>query len=400
MEAQSIRVFVSYKWAVEDKTKIVDNLDVFCKQRGITLIRDKFKMEDGDSISQFMEALTKADHIITVFSQEYFESEYCMYELLKIYQRGNFRSRVHPVLADNIELSDIDTQKRYIKFWGDLVKTTDKKIEKLNRTDSIPLTKRLKIYKEISAEINTLMDFSGDMKITPLADLEQQNYAPLLDKIKPIDDEDGTESVLPQGKDDQVFVDEIKEEIVSILAEAEELRSMLIRKLRLSEQVSVEDLSNRVIAESESKLTQIIRNISVCVRDRLAKLERQQAYKKGKQLIDNAKELVTLLSLFGIPGEEVAQHNSSSLNITLPHEAPSSAEVVVSRLTHRIPQFEVSKSRPVVQGKHAKSYYDLEPGIKDSPVANYIEKEFWKMVFQNYSPESFDRQSSNYLQVR
>lgn len=236
MEAQSIRAFVSYSWEVEKATKIVDNLDLLCKQRGIELIRDQTEMKHGQLISRFMAELSRADQVIVVFSQQYFESEYCMVELLKIYQRGDFHNRVHPVLADSIALSDINTQLTFVDYWKRLANTTDAKLADKNSTAIIPITERLKIYEDISREINTLMSFSGDMKITLLDELKQQDYAPLLDRIRPVDHPVETDVVLPSFQDDEVFIGDIEEEITTTLSEVEVLANVLIRKLRLPRQ--------------------------------------------------------------------------------------------------------------------------------------------------------------------
>jgi TIR domain len=95
--SESINVFVSYSWGVEKDTQIVEELDSLCQQRGIRLIRDNKTLKHGDLIEKFMEELTKGNHVITVFSKPYFESKWCMYELLRIYQRGDFEQRTHPV---------------------------------------------------------------------------------------------------------------------------------------------------------------------------------------------------------------------------------------------------------------------------------------------------------------
>lgn len=100
------KVFVSYSWRTEKETKIVDDLERLCQQRAIELIRDNNILKHGESIKSFMDELSKCDHVITVFSKPYFESKWCMYELLRIYQRGDFKRRTHPVIADDCDLQD------------------------------------------------------------------------------------------------------------------------------------------------------------------------------------------------------------------------------------------------------------------------------------------------------
>lgn len=126
-------------------------------------------------------------------------------------------------------------------------------------------------------------------------------------------------------------------------------------------------------------------------RNFLQRFEKENAFQKSKYLIDDAEKLVTLLSLFDIRAEHANHFHSLPLNMTLPHEAPGSAEVFLSRRLQSIPQYRVNKSRPEIVGKHAVASSELEPGIKESSIVNHIEQCIWNIVFPNYAKEKFDR---------
>lgn len=101
MTTAKTKVYVSYSWSVEDKTQIVEKLQLLCEERGIKLVLDKDQdsIKYGESISQFMDELIASKHIITIFSRRYLESEFCMAELLGIYHRNgekDFLKRIHP----------------------------------------------------------------------------------------------------------------------------------------------------------------------------------------------------------------------------------------------------------------------------------------------------------------
>ena len=116
---QPIKSFVSYSWTVEKDTKIVTELSKLCQERGIELIRDETAMKHGDQIHQFMEKLTGSEHIITIFSKPYFESQWCMFELLTIYQKGNFKERTHPIIADGCDLQSPAYRLSCSDFWAE-----------------------------------------------------------------------------------------------------------------------------------------------------------------------------------------------------------------------------------------------------------------------------------------
>ena len=72
--SESIKVFVSYSWAVERDTQIIEALDTLCQQRNLELIRDRNVSKHGEPIGKLIKELTKGDHVITVFTKPNFKS--------------------------------------------------------------------------------------------------------------------------------------------------------------------------------------------------------------------------------------------------------------------------------------------------------------------------------------
>ena len=182
--SELINVFVSYSWAVEKDTKIVEELDRLCQQRGIKLIRDNNALKHGESIKKFMDELSKGDHVITIFSKPYFQSKWCMKELLCIYQRGNFEQRTHPVIADECDLQDDDYRLQVVDFWNKQFETFR---DKLNGRDPLAVKTeydQLELYRDLSEQINRIVNFARDRLTTPLAELQKQNFTQFLDRIK------------------------------------------------------------------------------------------------------------------------------------------------------------------------------------------------------------------------
>lgn len=110
-------VFISYAWgdhtpAGQERQRIVDGLVSALRQRpeGITVCIDRDEMRPGDLISVFMDRLSAADRIIVVISAKYLQSEYCMYELFKIYQNcrrtaEDFHRRIIPIILPDAGFS-------------------------------------------------------------------------------------------------------------------------------------------------------------------------------------------------------------------------------------------------------------------------------------------------------
>ncbi len=112
-----IKVFVSYSWRVEDETGIVGELEAQCRERNIFLVRDNKKLQHGDLIREFMDKLSGSERIIIVFSDAYFRSKWCMYELLEVWRKGNFIDRTHLIKADDCDLQNDNYRIELTDFW-------------------------------------------------------------------------------------------------------------------------------------------------------------------------------------------------------------------------------------------------------------------------------------------
>jgi internalin A len=113
----SREVFISYAWEDaspegKERKQIVDGLvDALRKHPEQIAVRiDRDEMRPGDLISAFMNSLDAADRVIVVISAKYLRSEYCMYELFKIYQncrnkKEDFQRRIIPIILPDAGLS-------------------------------------------------------------------------------------------------------------------------------------------------------------------------------------------------------------------------------------------------------------------------------------------------------
>jgi internalin A len=110
-------VFISYAWGDDspegkERQQIVDRLVEALHQypEPIAVRIDRDVMRPGDLISAFMDRLVAADRVIVVISAKYLCSEYCMYELFKIYQNcckktEDFQRRIIPIILPDAGLS-------------------------------------------------------------------------------------------------------------------------------------------------------------------------------------------------------------------------------------------------------------------------------------------------------
>jgi internalin A len=113
----SREVFISYAWGDgspdgKERQRVVDRLvDALDKHpEAIRVHIDREEMRPGELISAFMDRIAAADRVIVVISAKYLRSEYCMYELFKIYQncrnkKEDFQRRIIPIILPDAGLS-------------------------------------------------------------------------------------------------------------------------------------------------------------------------------------------------------------------------------------------------------------------------------------------------------
>jgi len=188
MPTDDLPVFISYSWRVEKETHIVDELEKLCQQSGLKLIRDSNRLKHGDSIKSFMLDLVGGEHVITVFSDAYFKSPWCMYELLKIYQRGDFQQRTHPVIADDCNLQDRAYRLSLVSYWKKKCEEARLELSQHDPLDVLEEFSDPKLYRDIQQNISKLLNFAAGRLTTQTTDLKEKNYAPLLDKIRSLAD--------------------------------------------------------------------------------------------------------------------------------------------------------------------------------------------------------------------
>jgi hypothetical protein len=306
--AKPIKVFVSYSWKTENDTQIVETLGKLCLERDIKLIRDNQALKHGDSIKQFMDELSEGDQIITVFSKPYFESPWCMYELLRTFQKGNLGERTHPVIADDCDLQDGDYRLDVVKYWVNKYKNGEVKLKGIDPKLVLNEHQQIKLYRDISQNINELLNFAKDRVTTPLPQLKQKNYAQLLDLIAPIVQHDG--KAIQQSDED--FLKEIRQNIEFELNKSEHnsFREHLLQAC--SYKGKTQEFHNYLIDECTSgrfkEIIQYIESVFVDCYDNIDSANINAV----KKLYDIAEGTVSKLVVFNIKNDWMTQFRNHS----------------------------------------------------------------------------------------
>ena len=100
----------------------MDDLCAALEQQGVKVRRDRDEMRPGDLISEFMNRLSESDFILAVISDKYLRSEYCMYELFRIYRNcadkpERFLGKVVPLILPDARLDSLADRLQRAIHW-------------------------------------------------------------------------------------------------------------------------------------------------------------------------------------------------------------------------------------------------------------------------------------------
>ena len=125
MSQQSeIQVYVSYSRHEEEQKKTI--CDMQNKLQDIAFKIDTEQVKYRDDFMNFIKMIGQADYIVVVFSRDYFESFYCMYELTKIIQfGGDIKKRVFLIRDENYDLNNRNNQANITDYWQQVVAVGD-----------------------------------------------------------------------------------------------------------------------------------------------------------------------------------------------------------------------------------------------------------------------------------
>jgi len=107
-------IFVSYAWGGESET-IVNQIDKAFQEKGISIIRDKRDLGFKGLITDFMKQIGTGRAVVTVISDKYLKSPYCMFELLEIHRNLNFAERIFPIVLKDATIFDPIPLLSYLK---------------------------------------------------------------------------------------------------------------------------------------------------------------------------------------------------------------------------------------------------------------------------------------------
>ncbi len=176
-------VFISYAWGGESE-EITNEIDKAFEHKGIKIVRDKRDLEFKGIISDFMRRIGNGKAVIVVISDKYLKSQYCMFELLEIYQNRDFINRIFPVMLSDAEIIDPISKLDYLTYWKNEKEKLDKAIKEHGLDAITVVGDDYKTYKRIYDHLGKLTNLLTDINsLTPQIHTSE-NFRSLISSVE------------------------------------------------------------------------------------------------------------------------------------------------------------------------------------------------------------------------
>ncbi len=173
-------IFVSYCW---NDSKIVDEIEASLEVFQYRLVRDIHELKYKDSISNFMERIRKCDFSILIISQSYLSSKNCMKEVLHVIKEIDFKKRILPIIADDVDIYSSQGRIKISQLWFEKRKELEDLIKNLPPTNIINEIQELKTLEEINSSINGFLGYLSDSNNITYDNLKKENYKTLFNYL-------------------------------------------------------------------------------------------------------------------------------------------------------------------------------------------------------------------------
>ncbi|HSF56239.1 MAG TPA: toll/interleukin-1 receptor domain-containing protein [Algoriphagus sp.] len=177
------QVFISYAWGGESE-KVADEIEAQLSSKGIRLVRDKTDLGFKGLIREFMMEIGQGNLVVLIISDKYLKSKNCMFELLEVEKKGEFYSRIFPLVLPDADIYDSLGIINYLKYWDQKIKELNASVKELdNLADTRKVQEDINLYTDIRGAVDDLAGKLSNMNTLTLEIMRSKKYQPLLDAL-------------------------------------------------------------------------------------------------------------------------------------------------------------------------------------------------------------------------
>lgn len=173
-------LFISYSWQTKEiADKIASDLDMV----GITVVKDNQELGYTDSIPDFMNQIRSCDFALLLISDFYLKSKNCLYEVLQLLKDENHWKKVLPLVYEGTKIYSALDRLQYVKYWEEKTNELQSALSSVSPINSTELYKELKLFQDISFNIDGFIKKVCDSIHLSPVDVIEQKYEPIITRL-------------------------------------------------------------------------------------------------------------------------------------------------------------------------------------------------------------------------
>lgn len=170
---KAAEVFISYAWgddtpAGKTRDKTVQELYQALEEDGFHPIRDRDRIRPGERISSFIRQLTRADLVVTVISDKYLRSPYCMFEIHRLWERAQedpdeMARCVVPIVLEEVRLGSFLERRPYLEYWSEQAETLEALIRDPKLRPGRESWDEVRLVRDFAHHVDDILCFLKDI---------------------------------------------------------------------------------------------------------------------------------------------------------------------------------------------------------------------------------------------
>ncbi len=234
-----MKIFLSYSWQNKNEAEIINN---YLSAEGYKILIDDRNVRYKDNLETFCSSIRECNYAITLISDAYLKSVWCMREVLELMKDIQFDKKVLPIIIDNTPIFTEEERATYVEYWQNKFNKLKKKADNLEHSHSIPLSTTLKLLGYISYEISSFTSLVGGRILTrKLSDCKKNNFKEITDAIGP-----------PPEKLIKILEDTIRTQITKTLDKKLHDKEFIQMELECG---TVEEIDNKFEEDSKGQIS-------------------------------------------------------------------------------------------------------------------------------------------------
>ncbi|MCG9911801.1 MAG: dynamin family protein [Flavobacteriales bacterium] len=181
-------VFISYAWITstngkKSHTDIVDSIAKKLK-KDFTVVLDKKDLKYKGNIKEFEKRLGNGNKIVLVVSDKFLKSKHCMFEVLKIVEKGNVYDRIFPVVMLDADIYNAKGILKYTKHWENEAALLNRELKKSKSQAHLkPLHEEISHYTKFREIIADFIHLLSNMNTLKPEIHEETNFKDLINAL-------------------------------------------------------------------------------------------------------------------------------------------------------------------------------------------------------------------------